>query len=195
MQRQHLPENSVAVHRTIYRVDASSSSFFGGIGHVHANTLVDRARFGFADNNFLDFAILAEVFIASKRLQENIFVLDRRYQPDHVNKILLFDSDTGKIATTGGFDFALLALLSLRRSLFLDFVLLVELELLRRRYLVLNGFLVIDPATIWTSAFLVGGLETVETELADLWKRLSVSSPLEMLRTISRADCYMGPLT
>lgn len=79
MQRQHLPENSVAVHRTIYRVDASRGSFFGGIGHVHANTLVDRARLGFADNNFLDFAILAEVFIASERLQENIFVLDRRY--------------------------------------------------------------------------------------------------------------------
>jgi len=188
MQRQYLPENSVAVHRTIYRVDTSSSSFFGGIGHVHANTLVDRARLGFADNNFLDFAILAEVFIASKRLQENVFVLDRRYQPDHVNKILLFDSDAGEIAPTRGFDFALLALLSLGRSLFLDLVLLVEFELLRRRYLVLNCFLIIDPATIWTSAFLVGGLETVETELADLWKRLSVSSPLEMLRTISRAD-------
>jgi hypothetical protein len=175
MQRRHLPENSVAVHRTIYRVDASSGSFFGGIGHVHANTLVDRARLGFANNNFLDFAILAEVFIASKRLQENIFVLDRRYQPDHVDKILLFDSDAGEIATTGGFDFALLALLSLRRSLFLDLVLLVELELLRRRYLVLNCFFVIDSAAVWTSAFLVGGLETIETELADLWRRLSVS--------------------
>lgn len=101
---------------------------------------------------------------------------------------MLFDSDAGEIATTGGFDFALLALLSLRRSLFLDLVLLVELELLRRRYLVLNCFLIIDPAAIWTSAFLVGGLETVETELADLWKRQSVSqSPLEMLRTISKS--------
>ena len=118
---------------------------------------------------------MAEVFIASKRLQENIFVLDRRYQPDHVDKILLFDSDAGEIATTGGFDFALLALLSLRRSLFLDLVLLVELELLRRRYLVLNCFFVIDSAAVWTSAFLVGGLETIETELADLWRRLSVS--------------------
>ena len=174
-KRRHLPENSVAVHRTIYRVDASSGSFFGGIGHVHANTLVDRARFGFADNNFLDLAILAEVFIASKRLQENIFVLDRRYQPDHVDKILLFDSDAGKIATTGGFDFALLVLLSLRRSLFLDLVLLVELEFLRCRYLVLNCFFIIDSTAIWTSAFLVGGLETVETELADLWKCLLVS--------------------
>lgn len=175
MQRPHLPENSVAIHRPIYRVDAGSSSFFGAIGHVHANTLVDRARLGFADNNFLDFAILAKVFIASKRLQENIFVLDGRYQPDHVDKILLFDSDTGEIAATGGFDFALLALLSLRRSLFLDLVLLVELELLRCRYLVLNGFLIIEPAAIWTRAFLVGGLETVETELADLWKRLLAS--------------------
>jgi hypothetical protein len=172
-----LPENSVAVHRTIYRVDASSGSFFGGIGHVHANALVDGARFGFADNNFLDFAILAKVFVASQGLQENIFVLDRRHQPDHVDQILLFDSDTSEIATTGGFHFTLLALLSLRRRLFLDLVLLVELELLWRRYLVLNCFLVIDSPAIWTSALLVGGLETVEAELADLRKRLSVRSP------------------
>ena len=88
---------------------------------------------------------------------------------------MLLNSDAGEIATTGGFDFALLALLSLRCSLFLDLVLLIELELLRRRYLVLNCFFIVDSAAVWTSTFLVGGLEAVETELADLWKRLSVS--------------------
>ena len=190
-----MPEDSVTVHRTVHRVDTSRSSFFRGVGYVNTNTLVDRPRLGFADNYFLNFAVLAEVFLVSKCLQKYIFVFDGRYQSDHIDKILLLDSDAGEIATTGGFDFALLALLSLRRSLFLNLVLLVELELLPRRYLVLNCFFIIGPATIWTSAFLVGGLETVETELADLWKRLSISSPLEMLRTISRADYYMGPLT
>jgi hypothetical protein len=81
---------------------------------------------------------------------------------------LLFDSDTCEVATTGGFDFAFLALLPFKRSLLLDFVLLVEFDLFRCWYLVLYGFVIVDPATIWTCTFLVGGFETVETELADL---------------------------
>jgi hypothetical protein len=81
---------------------------------------------------------------------------------------LLLDSDAGQIATGRGFNFALLALFPLGRSLLLDFVLLVELEFFCCWYLVLNGFFIVNTATVWTSAFLVGGFETVETELADL---------------------------
>jgi hypothetical protein len=111
---------------------------------------------------------LPKVFWASKCLEKHIFVLNGRYQADYVDKVLLFDSDAGQVATTRGFDFAFLALLPFRRSLLLDFVLLVELELFRCWYLVLYRFLIVDPATIWTCTLLVGGFQTVETELADL---------------------------
>ena len=64
-ERQHLPKNSVTVHRTIDRGNTSGSSVFAGICHIHANALVDGSRLCFADNDFLNFAILAEVFVAS----------------------------------------------------------------------------------------------------------------------------------
>jgi hypothetical protein len=59
--------------------------------------------------------------------------------------------------------------------LFLEFVLLIEFELFRCWYLVLNGFLIVDTTAVWASALLVGGFETVETELADLWPYLSAT--------------------
>ena len=45
---------------------------------------------------------------------------------------------------------------------------MIELELLRCRDLVLNRLFIVRPPAIRTGTLFVGGLETVEAELADL---------------------------
>jgi hypothetical protein len=54
-------EDTITIDRSVDRVNAESSIFFPGICHVHSDSLVGRAGFGFADDNFLDLAILTKV--------------------------------------------------------------------------------------------------------------------------------------
>lgn len=163
-----MPENSIPVHRTIYRCDACRCGLLSCVCDIHANTLVDGARFRFADDDLFNLTILAEVIIPTERLQQSIFVFYRRNQSNNVDKVLLFDSDTSQVASVGGFNFTLLGLFSLGRSLLLILVLLVKLEFLRCWYFVLYCFLIIDSTAIWTGTLLVGSFETVEAKLAYL---------------------------
>ena len=88
---------------------------------------------------------------------------------------MLFDTDTGQVASIGGFNFTLLSLFSFGGSLFLVFVLLVELEFLRCWNFVLDRFLIVNPTAIRTGTLLVGGFETIEAELAYLFETWSAN--------------------
>lgn len=92
-QGQHLPQNSVPIHRAIHGCDACSCGFLGGIGDIDTNALIDGTRFSFANDDLFYLAILAKVIISSKCLQESIFIFDRWHQTNHIDKILLLDAD------------------------------------------------------------------------------------------------------
>ena len=97
-----------------------------------------------------------------------LFIFHLRNQSDHIDQVLLFHSDASEIPATRGLDFALLGIFTFGGLLPLGLVQLVLSLLFRCGYFVFNRLLVIWSSTIRACRFLVGGLEAVETELADL---------------------------
>lgn len=70
-RNHHQPEKSIAVCRTIHSRDTASSIDFSRKCHVDADSLVRiTAWFGFADDDFVNLAILAKILRATQRLQK-----------------------------------------------------------------------------------------------------------------------------
>lgn len=80
----------------------------------------------------------------------------------------MLDPNSGKVSSVGSFYLAFLAFFPLGSCLLSCFVLLVEDNILLRRDLELDRLFIVNPPTIRTSAFFIGVLEAVETELTYL---------------------------
>jgi hypothetical protein len=121
--------------------------------------LLRRSGLRFADNDLLDFSILPKVVWTTKRGEQLRFIFYGRHKANHVDQVLLLDTDSGQVSPAGSFDFALLGLFSSGSQLLLVFVELIGLELLCRGYLILDGLLVVRSPAVRTGALLVCRLE------------------------------------
>ncbi len=101
-------------------------------------------------------------------MEQGAFIFDRGNQAYNIDKILLLDSHSSKVAPVGGLDLSLFNFFSLGSCLFACLVLFIVDNILFGRDLELNGFFIINPPAIGTSALLVRVLKTVEAELAYL---------------------------
>ena len=159
---------TVAVDRAIDSLYAQGCIFSSGIGYVDAHALIWSTRFCLADNNLVNFAILAKILGTPQSLQQGVFLFDLRHKTYHVDQVLLLDPNAGKVPPVGGFDLLLLCLFSLGRGLLSVLVGLIGFEFFGGGDLVLYRLLVVRPPTVWAGALFVGILEAVEAELADL---------------------------
>ena len=86
----------------------------------------------FADYNFHNRSVLAEIFIASKSLQQ-VRLWDTRAQSNNVYKILLHDTQSCQVLAVLTFNLALLGFLVALLGLLLSVPLNVRLELCNPR--------------------------------------------------------------
>ena len=63
------PQNSVSIERAINCADTQCSIFLSCIRDVNTDALIYSTRFSLAHNDFLDVAVLAEVFRTTESLQ------------------------------------------------------------------------------------------------------------------------------
>lgn len=173
-----LPQLAAAILGIINTRYTSGGVFFIFERHVDSYALIGVSRFRFADNNLFDGTVLTEVFLTSQCLHKTSFIFLEWFEADDIDQILLFDSNTGKILATGGFDFTFLGLFSFLGGLFLALIQLIEFEFFGGGYLVLNRGLVVRSSTVWTCRLLIGCFQTIETKLAYL---IAARTRLEIL--------------
>jgi hypothetical protein len=183
------PEHPIAISGTVHSVNAHRSIGFARESHVNTNSLVRvAAGLSLADHNFLNFAILTEIFPSTERLEELIFVSDRRVEADNVDQVLLDDTDAGQVLPTGSLDFTLFGFLLFGSSRLAMFQRQICLEpnhsrlvgMWRRchrvwadslfdvRDLVLDGTFIVSAPTVRASSFFILRLNIVVAELANL---------------------------
>lgn len=182
-----LPQNTVSIRRSIHRSDTGCSVGLGSVGNVNPNPLVWIATgFCLADDDLVDFAILAEIVAPSESLKELVFVAYRWIQANHIDQVLLHDSDSSKILSTRCFNFALFGLFLFRGG---------SLSMLQRKIrfesigepvsdksknsmdqhilicignFVLYGLLVVNTSAVGAATLLTVGFDVVEAKLANL---------------------------
>jgi hypothetical protein len=163
------PEHPIAISGTVHSVNAHRSIGFARESHVNTNSLVRvAAGLSLADHNFLNFAILTEIFPSTERLEELIFVSDRRVEADNVDQVLLDDTDAGQVLPTGSLDFTLFGFLLFGSSRLAMFQRQICLELFDVRDLVLDGTFIVSAPTVRASSFFILRLNIVVAELANL---------------------------
>lgn len=101
------PEKPVPILGAINSSNTSCCIDFSRKCNINTDALVWVATWlCFAHNNLVNFTILPKVVWTSQRLQELAFIPYCWIQPDHVDQVLLDNSNSGQVLSTRRFDFA-----------------------------------------------------------------------------------------
>lgn len=110
-------QDPIAISRSVHGTNACRCVGFARERHINPDSLVGvTAGLSLADHDLFDLAVLTEIFPSTQRLEELVFIADRRVQANNVDQILLDNTNTSQILATRGFNLPSLRFLLLCRG-------------------------------------------------------------------------------